>query len=186
MSKEANTKPVWWLLVPSLSLLLALTVWGVARYPRLPDRIPQHIGPGGVDAWTDKSVLVAFLPVYVYALLTALMVIAAVAMLRTTPADQLPEQENRWARAANAMSNRPASAASARRGAVALLIGNALMGIAFIPMAHVQWRGTETSHVPGWMFAAVLVPLAGGIAPLVIATLRDSAEKRRAREGRAA
>ncbi|WP_062212159.1 DUF1648 domain-containing protein [Streptomyces sp. NBRC 109706] len=185
MSKEADAR-LWWWLAPSLLLVAGLTVWGVARYPHLPDRIPQHIGAGGVDDWADKSVLVAFLPVYVYALLTAVMVGATVAMLRTTPADQLPEAENRWARAVAATSNRPASAASARRAATALLAGNALMGIAFIPMAHVQWRGSETAHVPGWMFAATLVPLLGGVAPVVVAALRDAAEKRTAREGRAA
>ncbi|GGS19902.1 hypothetical protein AB0E75_00890 [Streptomyces griseoviridis] len=38
--------------LPGAVPTVALTVWGVLRYPRLPERLPRHIGAEGVDAWT--------------------------------------------------------------------------------------------------------------------------------------
>ncbi len=122
-----------WLL-PSVVLLIALAVWGIVRYPRLPDRIPQHIGIGGVDAWTDRSVGVAFLLVFVYAGVTVLMTACAELTLRVTPRSELPELPDEAASFAigpvsSGFLNRPASRAGAHRIARALLLLNACVGI---------------------------------------------------------
>ncbi|MDT0266616.1 DUF1648 domain-containing protein [Streptomyces sp. DSM 44915] len=174
--------PLLWWAAPSVLLLAALTLWGVLRYPDLPDRVPRHIGPGGVDAWTDRSVGAAFLPVFVYAGLTVLMIGCALAVARTTPLDELPPPADRWAAAARAStSNRPADAASVRRTARALLLTNALLGLAFLPMAWVQWRAEETAHVPWGLTVALVAALLVSLAPVLVAAWRDAQHKRAAR-----
>ncbi|WP_348772209.1 DUF1648 domain-containing protein [Streptomyces sp. RPA4-5] len=65
--------PIRLWLLPNASLLAALSLWGVARYPHLPPRIPQHIGIGGVDAWTERSIGSAFALVFVFIGVTGLL-----------------------------------------------------------------------------------------------------------------
>ncbi|WP_348772206.1 DUF1648 domain-containing protein [Streptomyces sp. RPA4-5] len=73
-----------WLL-PNFVLLAALTTWGIARYPHLPSRIPEHIGIAGVDSWTGRSIGSVFLPVFVYIGVTVLLTACAELTLRVTP-----------------------------------------------------------------------------------------------------
>lgn len=168
----------WAWLVPSLLLLGGMTVWAVVRYPSLPDEVPRHIGPGGVDAWTAKSVPAVFLPVGIYAVVTVLVVAGAVAMARVTPLDELPPQDNPWQRAAATMSNRPATAAAAQRMARALLTMNALLGAGFLPPLWVQLRTERTAEVPWWVNAAMLVLFLASLVPVGVAWWRDASARR--------
>ncbi|SOD64318.1 Protein of unknown function [Streptomyces zhaozhouensis] len=183
---ERQATGLWWWAAPSLLLLTGLTVWGVARYPDLPDRIPRHIGPGGVDAWGERGVALAFVPVFVYAGLTVLMIGCAWSALRTTPLDRMPPPESPWAAAAAVSGNRPANAASARRLARALLLCNALLGLAFLPMAWVQWRAEEQEAVAWWLLAGPLLCLVLSLVPPLLAAWRDAGERRALREHRRA
>ncbi|KAB8165798.1 DUF1648 domain-containing protein [Streptomyces sp. 3MP-14] len=173
---------LWWWAAPSVALLVGMALWGIVRYPDLPERIPQHIGGSGVDAWGERSVGLAFLPVFVYAGLTALLVGCVWGLLRATPLDAMPPPKDRWAQAEAAGNNRPASAASARAMARALLLTNALVGVALLPMAWVQWRATQTTHVSGWLTAAMVLALVASVVPPCLAGWRDSREKRALRE----
>ncbi|RMI44990.1 DUF1648 domain-containing protein [Streptomyces triticirhizae] len=177
---------LWWWAAPSVVLLVGMALWGIVRYPELPERIPQHVGPGGVDAWGDRSVGLAFLPVFVYAGLTALLTGCVWGLLRATPLDAMPAPKDRWAQAMAVGNNRPASAASARAMARALLTTNALVGVALLPMAWVQWRETQTTSVPGWLTVAMPLALALSVVPPCLAGWRDSREKRALRELRRA
>ncbi|MDT0444327.1 DUF1648 domain-containing protein [Streptomyces johnsoniae] len=173
-------RPPWAWLVPSLLLLAAMTAWGAVRYPDLPDRLPRHIGPGGVDAWTDKTVLSAFVPVYLYAGVTLLLAACAAWAARSTPLDEMPEPADPWARAAAVSHNRPATAASARRTAKSLLLFNAGLGVALLPLCGLQWRTTQTADVPAWPLPVTVLLLLLSAAPLGVAWRRDAAEKKAA------
>ncbi|MFD7512337.1 DUF1648 domain-containing protein [Streptomyces sp. NPDC059853] len=172
----------WGWLLPGLLLLGAMTVWGLLRYPELPDRIPQHIGPGGVDAWTDKGVGMAFLPVFLYAGTTALTAGCAFTLTRATPLDAMPASADRWARAAATMNGRPATAASARRMAAALLMTNLLLGVALLPLCWLQWRAEQSAAVPSWVWVATVAAFLASLVPTVRAWWADARE-RAARQG---
>lgn len=164
-----------WLL-PNAVLLAALTLWGVIRYPDLPARIPQHIGPGGVDAWTDRSIGSAFVLVFVYAGVTVLMAGCAELTVRVTPRDELPQIGSGRSvpvRAAASLVNRPGSRASARRIARALLLFDTCIGVSFLLACGVLWRSTPDPDVPAWLPAAMTVPLLAGTALTVAAAVRD-------------
>ncbi|MCF6525019.1 DUF1648 domain-containing protein [Streptomyces sp. JJ36] len=156
-----------WLLA-DVALLVTLTVWGVVRYPRLPDRIPEHIGIDGVDAWTDRSIGSAFVLVFLYAGVTVLMILCTEMTLRITPRDELPP-----GKVASSLVNRPGSRASARRTARALLVLNTCIGLSFLVGCGVLWRSAPEPEVPVWVFVAMLVPILAGTAVTVAAALRD-------------
>ncbi|GAA2372524.1 DUF1648 domain-containing protein [Streptomyces carpaticus] len=164
----------WWWLLPGLLLLGVMTAWGLLRYPELPDRIPQHIGPGGVDAWTDKNVGMAFLPVFLYAGLIAITAGCAFAVTRTTPLDEMPAPSDRWAMAAASMNGRPATAASARRVAGALLMTNALLGVALLPLCWIQWRADQTAAVPAWTWILAVTAFLLSMVPTTRAWWADA------------
>ncbi|MEO3839738.1 DUF1648 domain-containing protein [Streptomyces sp. B22F1] len=166
--------------MPSLVLLGAMVVWGTVRYPQLPDRVPEHIGPGGVDAWTDKSVGTVFLPVFVYAAVTVVVVACAVGAARVTPLDEMPQPRDRWGRAASVMGSRPATAASAQRLIRALGMMNAVLGAAFLPPCWVQFRATQTAGVPGWVLPVTLAVLLASLLPLGVVWWRDAQERKAA------
>lgn len=90
MPTEPPPRFPWLWLVPSLVLLVAMGAWGAVRYPQLPELIPQHIGLGGVDAWTSKSIGSAFLPVFLHLGLTVLFAGIAFGVVRTAPEEELP------------------------------------------------------------------------------------------------
>lgn len=170
----------WWWLVPSLLLFGGMLVWGLLRYPEIPGRVPQHVGPGGVDAWSDKSVGSVFLPVFLYAGLTAVMAGCAAAVVRSTPLDALPAPRDQWARAAATTSGRPATAASARQLARALLMTNALLGVALLPLCWVQWRTVQTTEVAAWTWMLALVAFLLSLVPLGLAWWSDARERKTA------
>ncbi|GAA3850310.1 DUF1648 domain-containing protein [Streptomyces sedi] len=183
---ERHARELWWWAVPSVLLLVGMTVWGVVRYPDLPDRVPRHIGPGGVDAWGERGVGLAFMPVFAYAGLTVVIAGCAWMVGRRTPQDRMPPAKNVWAAAAAVSDNRPASAASARRTVKALLLCNALFGLAFLPMAWVHWRTEETEAVAWWLLAAPLTLVLLSMVPVLLAAWRDLGERRALREHRRA
>ncbi|MFI1422850.1 DUF1648 domain-containing protein [Streptomyces sp. NPDC020731] len=163
-----------WLL-PNALLLAAMGVWGAVRYPRLPERIPEHIGAGGVDAWTDRSIGSAFVLVFVYAGMTVLMTGSAELALRMTPRDELPDADRPSLAAGLSASvlNRPGSRASARRIARALLLLNTCIGVSLLVGCGILWRSTPDPDVPGRLFAAMLLPLLAGTVLTVAAALAD-------------
>ncbi|MER7485632.1 DUF1648 domain-containing protein [Streptomyces sp. NPDC126497] len=163
-----------WLL-PNVALLAAMGVWGALRYSHLPERIPKHIGVDGVDAWTDRSIGSAFVLVFVYAGLTVLMTGSAELALRMTPRDELPgtDRPSFAAGPAPSVLNRPGSRASARRTARALLLLNTCIGVSLLMGCGILWRSAPDPDVPGWLFAAMLLPLLAGTALTVAAALGD-------------
>ncbi|MGW3293449.1 DUF1648 domain-containing protein [Streptomyces xiamenensis] len=170
----------WWWLAPSLLLLGGMLAWGLLRYPEIPDRVPQHIGPGGVDAWAGKSVGSVFLPVFLYAGLTVVMAGCAAAVVRSTPLDAMPAPQDRWARASATTSGRPATAASARQLARALLMTNALLGVALLPLCWVQWRTVQTTEVAAWTWMLALVAFLLSLVPPGLAWWSDARERKTA------
>ncbi|MEU9523736.1 DUF1648 domain-containing protein, partial [Streptomyces sp. NPDC048224] len=164
-----------WLL-PNAVLLAVLAIWGAIRYPHLPGRIPKHIGLDGVDAWADKSVGSALGLVFVYAGVTLLMVGSAELTLRVTPRDELTNPDAApyaVTPAASSSLNRPASRASARRIARALLQLNTCIGISFSAGCWMLWRSTPDADEPTWVFAAMLLPFLVGGAVTLAACIAD-------------
>lgn len=184
----SNRKPepqgrVWTWLTPSVVLLGAMAVWGAMRYPQLPERVPMHIGADGVDAWTAKSVWTAFVPVLVYAGLTAVLAGCAALAARTMPLDAMPAPRGGRHPAVSVLTNRPATTASARRTARALLIMNAVYGAALLPLCEIQWRTTATAGVSPWAVTGSLALFLLGLVPVGAAWWRDTAEKRAVTSG---
>ncbi|GAA2462180.1 DUF1648 domain-containing protein [Streptomyces macrosporus] len=168
----------WPWLLPSLALLAALTVWGVGVYPHLPERVPRHMGPDGVDAWTGKSVGAVFLPVLLHAGTTALTAAVAATLLRMRPADRIGPHER-----TSSLLNRPATRASALRTARATLLLGFCVGLSIAATCAVMWRTEPDPDVPAWLFAAALVPIGPGVVPVLAAAARDRRERPR-RPGR--
>lgn len=166
--------PVRLWLLPNAVLLVALTLWGIVSYPHLPSRIPQHIGTDGVDAWTDRSIGSAFLLVFVYLGVTVLLIACAELTLRVTPHAELPKETTPFGNGLVRSSlNRPRTRASALRTARALLVLDGCTGISLAIGCGVMWRSTADQEVPGWLFAAVVLPLFAGTALTVVAAVRD-------------
>lgn len=166
--------PVRLWLLPNAVLLAALSLWGVVRYPHLPDRIPQHIGIGGVDAWTDRSVGSAFVLVFVFIGVTGLLTACAELTLRVTPHSELSDRAASFAPALVRSSlNRPRTRASALWMARALLVLNTCTGISLMIGCGVLWRSAPEQEVPGWLFTAMIVPILVGTAVTVASAVRD-------------
>ncbi|WP_166020785.1 DUF1648 domain-containing protein [Streptomyces chilikensis] len=164
-----------WLL-PNALLPVLLVAWGALRYPHLPGRIPEHVGLGGVDAWTDRTIGSAFAPVLVHLGVTVLMVGCAELTLRVTPRDELRAgRPAPFAVTPTAPSplSRPGSRASARRIARALLVFNACVGVSFVAGCGVLWRSTPDPDVPAWILVAMILPLLAGGAVTVAAATGD-------------
>ncbi|BDM74444.1 hypothetical protein HEK616_79310 (plasmid) [Streptomyces nigrescens] len=168
------SSPVRRWLLPNVTLLAALALWGILRYPHLPSRIPQHIGIDRVDAWTDRSIGSAFVPVFVYLGATVLLTACAELTLRVTPQAELPKGTAPFGNGLVQSSlNRPRTRASALRIARALLALNACTGISLLIGSGVLWRSTTDPEVPGWLFAAMILPILIGTALTVAAAVRD-------------
>ncbi|WP_043267671.1 hypothetical protein [Streptomyces sp. CT34] len=168
------SSPVRPWLLPNAALLAALTLWGILRYPHLPSRIPEHIGVEGVDAWTARSIGSAFVLVFVYIGATVLLTACAELTLRVTPQAELPKEAASFANGLGGSSlNRPRTRASALRMARALLVLNACTGVSLLIGCGVLWRSTADQEVPGWLFAAMLLPLLAGTAVTVAVRFRD-------------
>lgn len=161
----------WPWLLPNVALLAATAAWGIAVYPRLPARIPQHMGPSGVDAYTDKSVGAAFLPVFVQAGTVLLLAAVAFAVLRVRPESECGPAEGGRARS---LTNRPATRAGALRVAKATLFLALCEGAALAAACTVMWRtGSPDAAVPGWVGWSVSVPALFGVLPLLVVAFLD-------------
>ncbi|WP_336048130.1 DUF1648 domain-containing protein [Streptomyces sp. CA2R101] len=168
------SSPVRLWLLPNAALLTALAVWGIVRYPHLPDRIPQHIGTDGVDAWTSRSVGSAFLLVFVHLGATVLLTACAELTLRVTPSAELPDSAAPFGNGLVRSSlNRPRTRASALRTARALLTFNACVGVSLMIGCAVLWRSAPEPEVSGWLFTAMIVPILVGTALTVVSAVRD-------------
>ncbi|GAB7035446.1 DUF1648 domain-containing protein [Streptomyces sp. NPDC021749] len=168
------SSPVRLWLLPNAALIVALTLWGVVRYPHLPSRIPQHVGVDGVDAWTDRSIGSAFVLVFVYVGATVLLTACAELTLRVTPQAELPKEAAPFSNGLVRSSlNRPRTRASALRTARALCVLNACTGISLSIGSGVLWRSTADREVSGWLFAAMVLPLLAGTGVTVVASVRD-------------
>lgn len=187
MSERTSPVPPfpWLWLVPSLLWLGVFATWGVLIYPELPDRVPSHMGFGGIDAWADKSVVTVFLVPFVHAGMTALVAGCAVGLLRATPEDEMV-REGPWAAAEAAMRNRPASVASAVRTAKSLLAMNAILGLVFAECLRNMWRTSTSSEVAVWSLPLVIGLIALSVLPVLVAGWRDRAELRARAAGRSA
>ncbi|ANZ20651.1 Protein of unknown function (DUF1648) [Streptomyces noursei ATCC 11455] len=168
------SRPVRPWLLPNAALLAAMTLWGILRYPHLPSRIPQHLGIAGVDSWTDRSIGSAFGLVFVYLGATVLLTACAELTLRVTPQAEMPKEAAPFGNGLVSSSlNRPRTRASAIGTARALLILNACTGVSLLIGCGVLWRSAPDPEVPGWSFAAMLLPLLAGTAMTVAAAIRD-------------
>lgn len=173
------SSPVRLWLLPNAALLTAASIWGIARYPHLPSRIPQHIGIDGVDAWTNRSVGSAFALVFLHIGVTVLLTACAELTMRVTPSSELPDDIAPFGKGplgngpAGSALNRPRTRASAVRSARALLALNACVGISLLIGCAVLWRSTPERDVSGWLFTAMVVPILAGTALTVAAALRD-------------
>ncbi|MEU9497827.1 DUF1648 domain-containing protein [Streptomyces sp. NPDC048196] len=161
--------------LPNAALLVAMSLWGIVRYPQLPHRIPQHFGVDGVDAWTNRSIGSAFGPVFVFIGATVLLTACAELTLRVTPQSELPDDATApFAPAlARASLNRPRTRASALWIARALLVLNTCTGISLAIGCGVLWRSTPEQQVPRWLFTTMIVPLLIGTALTVASAVRD-------------
>jgi len=171
MGEERRPGFPWGWLLPSLAVLLGLTAWGAGVYPHLPDRVPRHLGPGGVDAWTEKSVGAVFLPVLVHAGVTVLLAALSAALLRLRPLSELPPHRR------TGLVNRPSTRASAVRIARATLFLGFCLGLSTAATCAVMWRTGPDPDVPGPLYAAALVPGVLGLVPLLVAAFRDRRER---------
>ncbi|WP_410539081.1 DUF1648 domain-containing protein [Streptomyces sp. KL2] len=176
MGDENGSRPdfPWVWLLPQLAVLAGLVVWGAAVYPGLPERVPQHIGPGGIDAWADKSVAAVFVPVFVHAGTVAMTAAASAAVLRVRPANELAPGER-----ASSLVNRPSTRASALRTARATLQMGFCIGLSIAVTCAVMWRTEPDPHVSAWLLPAVLAPTALGLVPVLVAAVRDRRDRRK-------
>ncbi|WP_069811989.1 DUF1648 domain-containing protein [Streptomyces sp. TP-A0874] len=167
----------WRWLLPSLLLLLGLGVWGASVYPELPEQVPQRITAGGaVDEYATRSVGSVFLPVFVYAGVTAVLIATSIGMAGMRTEEELPPGEG-----LTGLVNRPADRTAVRRMAKALLLLNFCVGLTIAVTCTATWRPGGLDHVPGWFLAPVLAPSAVGTAVLLVVAVR---EQSRARPGR--
>ncbi|ASU76992.1 DUF1648 domain-containing protein [Actinopolyspora erythraea] len=172
METDPRPRFPWLWLAPSAVLLAVMTAWGAAAYPDLPEVVPSHIGPGGVNARSPRTVGSAFVPVFLYIATTVLLTTAAFVTVRTVPESELPSGRG------PDVFKRTATWASAARYAKAILVFNAALGVALLPLCAVQWRTTRAAEVPWWPFPLLLVLIVVGLVPLFVAARRDRAEKR--------
>lgn len=150
-----------------------MSMWAATVYPDLPEMVPKHIGPSGVDAWSRKSVGSVFILVFVYIGTTMLFAGTAFGIARTTPESELPRDRH------PGVVNRTATWSSAARCAKAVLVLNTALGAALLPLCAVQWRTTLTPEVSWWLLPVVLVLTVAGMVPLLLAGQRDRAERHR-------
>ncbi|WP_188316726.1 DUF1648 domain-containing protein [Solihabitans fulvus] len=156
-----RTDPVrfpWSWAVPGLLILVGTAVYGVLRYPHLPDTLALHYNAAGVaDRTAARSVATAFGPVFTQAGLTVLIVGLMWLSLR-----------------ARADLDAAAPVASARRHrefaprlARAMLVLVACLNLSMLVLAVQVWHGS--AHINS---ALLLVPVVFGVAGLVAVAIR--------------
>lgn len=158
----------WWWLTPSLTVLGLLAVWGAAAYPRLPERVPQHLGTHGVEAYAAKSIGAVFAPVFVYAGVVLLLAGLAAALLRVRPASELAPGE-----AVSGLVTRPATRTGADRVAKASLFLALCVGVTIGGACGVMWQTGPWQDPPEWGFAVLTAPSLLGVLPLLVVALWD-------------
>ncbi|MCC9742274.1 DUF1648 domain-containing protein [Streptomyces sp. MNU89] len=171
MSDELRPRFPWLWLLPGLVVLLGTTIWGIAVYSGLPERLPQHFGPDGVDAWAEKSVAAAFVPVFVQAGVMVTMAGTAAAILRVRTREEAAAAGpgSAWA----SLVNRPGSRASALRVAKATLFLGFCTGLTTAAACAVMWRPEARTDVPVLLLPAALLPVLAGTAVLIVVAVRD-------------
>ncbi|MEU5836791.1 DUF1648 domain-containing protein [Streptomyces diacarni] len=170
-AEVAEARFPWLWLVPGVLVLAVLAVWGVLVYPDLPARVPQHFGSDGVDAYADKSVGSAFVPVFVQ--LGVLVVMSATTLLtvRITPESALPPH-----RRTAGLVNRPSTAEGARQVARAQLFLAFCVGLGMLATCRVMWSTTpqqEARDSATSTLVLTLLPIALGTLAVLVTALRD-------------
>jgi uncharacterized membrane protein len=146
--RDTDRFPWSWTLPPIVVTVLTAVV-GIIRYPGLPARIPIHFDlTGAADRSTPTTVLTAFLPVLVQAVVTAVLIATAALTMRT------PRPGGRGRRAV----------------AVAVLALATCLDLAGFVLATQVWRtnGTLSSGAGALALALVLA----GVVVVVAASIR--------------
>jgi uncharacterized membrane protein len=141
----------WSWALPPIVVTVATAIVGVIRYPRLPARIPVHFGLDGVaDRTVRTTVLAAFLPVLVQAVVTVVLIVTARLTMRAPQADS----------------------PSRRTVAIAVLTLATCLDLAGFVLAEVIWRaGTLSSGAGAGALGLALV----GVIIVVGAAIRAGA-----------
>ncbi|MCO5969612.1 DUF1648 domain-containing protein [Actinoallomurus soli] len=146
----------WPWAVPSILLTAATAVIGIVDYPRLPSRLPTHFRMSGhPDHYAARSVVTAFGPVLVQALLTVLLLAMARAALRSRA--QLDAEDPQAG-----VRHRGFVSAIAR----ALLVMAGCLNLAFLLLALRTW-----SLIGGGRTIAVGVPALTLLATVALLTV---------------
>ncbi|MDI2129109.1 DUF5808 domain-containing protein [Yinghuangia seranimata] len=160
-SLRTSRQPFPWLwALPSVLLTAATAAIGAARYDDMPQRLPMYFGfDGTAVGFADKSVGVAFVPVFGQVALTALITATVWAVLRGR-ADLDPA--------------RPVASAAGHRRYVArmgaaLLVLAAALDLSMLLAALRIWDGA--GEIPPVL---PLAPVAFGLAVLVVAAARTA------------
>lgn len=148
----------WPLAVPPLLVVIGTAVWGIVRYPSLPDRLPTHFtGSGAADHWAAKSVGTAFLPVFTQVGTTALILAVTWLAFRSRP-DLDPD--------------RPAGSAHRHRRFSVQVVASALVLTALVDLSALAaaWQiwhpGTRRSPL------LVVLPALLGLLVVVVVAIR--------------
>ncbi|MDJ1133108.1 DUF1648 domain-containing protein [Streptomyces iconiensis] len=175
MGGGANGRFPWGWLAAGLVILAGLTVWGVVAYPDLPDRVPQHMGSGGVDEWADKTVGSVFLPVFVYAGTLAVMAATTVLTLRVRPTSELAPGEQ-----VSSLINRPSTPAGALLLARAQMLLACGVGAGLAGACTAMWSTTPQKDADSpWTLPLTLAPIALGTFAVLGAALKDKSTGRK-------
>ena len=174
MREDEAARFPWTGLAAGFLVLVGLTVWGVVAYPGLPDRVPQHMGTGGVDTWTDRTVGSVFLPVFVYAGVLAVMAGTTVLTLRTRPTSELAPGKR-----VSSLVNRPSTPEGARLLARAQMLLACCVGIGIAGACTAMWSTHPEDAGSAWSLVLTLVPIALGTLGVVAASVQDKRYGRR-------
>lgn len=175
MRERAGGGFPWAWLAAGFLVLVGLTLWGIVVYPSLPDRVPRHMGGGGVDEWADKSVGSVFLPVFVYAGVLAVLAGTTAATLRVRPSSELAPGER-----VSSLVNRPRTRAGALLTARAQLFLACCVGLGIAGACTAMWSTTpEEGNGTALTLALTLAPIALGTLAVVATAVKDNRNGRR-------
>ncbi len=154
----------WLWSVPALLVVAATAVTGVISYPSVPERFPTHFNAAGhADSYASKSIGEVFVPVFVQAGMTALLLALAWGAFRARP-ELDPARPVDSARRHRRFSV---------RAVVSLLVLAACVDLSMLVAAWSVWRAGSLSPL------FVLLPLlVGGVVVIGVALRTGQAGSR--------